>query len=165
MKELVGKKLSEAVAEMDSETTLHIGSASSFVFVGNKHLYNALIEEISEKYHKSFKKLRESSLRKIKRYSDIIKSLDVETEDYLKRVKQIVLKIKNLSDYVFKLCRILEEFKPMMERTVVDVYERMQGDGIVIIITGEESGKYWDKDEWDTDHKGEANVQEQRGVS
>ena len=51
------------------------------------------------------------------------------------------------------------------ERTVVDAYERGQGDGIIIIINGSESGKYWDKEEWDADHKGELNVQEQRGVS
>ena len=53
----------------------------------------------------------------------------------------------------------------MMERTVVDAYERVQGDGIAIIIKGSESGKYWDKEEWDAEHKGELNVQEQRGVS
>lgn len=64
-----------------------------------------------------------------------------------------------------RTCKILKDFEPMMERTVIDAYERLQGDGIAIIITGSELGKYWDKEEWDADHKGELNVQEQRGVS
>lgn len=64
-----------------------------------------------------------------------------------------------------RTCKILKDFEPMMERTVVDAYERVQRDGIAIIIKGSESGKYWDKEEWDAEHKGELNVQEQRGVS
>ena len=165
MKNLVGLKLSEAVAEMDEDTILHIGSSSGYVFVGNKALCNALMDGISEDYHKFFERSRRSSLRKIKRYADIIESLDVGVWDYLRRVEQIVFKIHTISDYVIKTCKILRDFMPMMDRTVIDAYERLQGDGIIIIINGSESGKYWDKEEWDADHKGELNVQEQRGVS
>ena len=165
MKNLVGLKLSEAVAEMDEDTILHIGSSSSYVFVGNKALCNALMDGISEDYHKFFERSKRSSLRKIKRYADIIESLDAGVWDYLRRVEQIVFKIHTISDYVSKTCKILRDFKPMMERTVIDAYERVQGDGIAIIIKGSKSGKYWDKEEWDAGHKGELNVQEQRGVS
>lgn len=165
MKNLAGKKLREAVAEMDEDTILHIGSSSGYVFVGNKALCNALMDGISEDYHKFFERSRRSSLRKIKRYADIIESLDVGTKDYLKRVEPIISKIQTIGDYVIKTCKILKDFEPMMERTVMDAYERVQGDGIAIIIKGSESGKYWDKEEWDANHKGELNVQEQRGVS
>lgn len=165
MKNLVGKKLREAVEEMGEDTILHIGSSSSYVFVGNKALCNALMDGISEDYHKFFERSKRSSLRKIKRYADIIESLDAGVWDYLRRVEQIVSEIHTISDYVSKTCKILRDFKPMMERTVIDAYERVQGDGIAIIIKGSELGKYWDKEEWDADHKGELNVQEQRGVS
>lgn len=56
MKNLVGLKLSEAVAEMDEDTVLHIGSSSSWVFVGNKALCNALMDGISEDYRKFFER-------------------------------------------------------------------------------------------------------------
>lgn len=96
MKNLVGLKLSEAVAKMDEDTILHIGSSNSYVFIGNKALCNALMDGISEDYHKFFERSKRSSLRKIKRYSDIIESLDVGTKDYLKRVEQIISKIQTL---------------------------------------------------------------------
>lgn len=123
------------------------------------------MDEISEDYHKFFERSKRSSLRKIKRYADIIESLDAGVWDYLRRVEQIVSEIHTISDYVSKTCKILRDFKPMMERTVIEAYERVQGDGIAIIIKGSELGKYWDKEEWDADHKGGLNVQEQRGVS
>ena len=40
-----------------------------------------------------------------------------------------------------------------MYRRVIDMYPRIQNDGIIIIIEGEEIGKYWTRKEYDEDKK------------
>jgi hypothetical protein len=54
----------------------------------------------------------------------------------------------------------IEEFKSFLERTVVDSYDRIQEDGIVVILTGKEDGAYWYKAEYDA-KKAEAEADEE----
>lgn len=42
------------------------------------------------------------------------------------------------------------EYIPLEERSVVDHYPRLQMDGYSIIVEGEETGRFWTKNEFDT---------------
>ena len=52
-----------------------------------------------------------------------------------------------------RLKKYIQNFKPVMYRRVIDMYPRIQNDGIIIIIEGEEIGKYWTRKEYDEDKK------------
>ena len=49
--------------------------------------------------------------------------------------------------------RRLKAFKPILDRNVLDAYPRIQQDGIIVKIEGEEIGEYWSKEEYDNDQK------------
>lgn len=41
-----------------------------------------------------------------------------------------------------------EKFISIRERKVVDIYDRLQGDGTVLILEGDEQGQYWFLEEY-----------------
>ena len=148
------KTLDEAVKKMDDDEIIHIGSASGFVYIGTKQQYEQMIDSISDRCHKFFKDAKKRYTRKIKNYSEKLKSIDKESETYEKESRMITECIQRYKRYLKQVCGVLERFKPMRERSVKEIYKRISKDGIVITMEGDETGKYWSKDEWDRDQNG-----------
>ena len=48
-----------------------------------------------------------------------------------------------------KAQKFIDEYKPVKEREVKDHYTRLQRDGIVVAVEGNEAGKFWFRDEYD----------------
>lgn len=46
--------------------------------------------------------------------------------------------------------KLLEEFEPILDREVKEVYKSILGDGIIIIFEGATHGKYWTRNEYET---------------
>lgn len=151
---MIGKTLDEAVREMDDNEIIHIGSASGFVYIGTKQQYDQMIDSISDRYHNFFKDAKKRYTRKIKKYSEKLKALDEESETYEKEYRMITECVQRYKRYLKQVCGVIDRFKPMRERMVKEIYKRISKDGIVITIQGDETGKYWSKDEWDRGHKG-----------
>lgn len=157
MDKLKGKNLDFAISLMNEDDILHIGSSTGFIFIGTKEEYHKNVGGISscwKKFYQDIVKSREKSimstvaeitkLKKDYRYRPAL-------EDKLNRLKILYASKTGAED-------ILKAFKPIQHRKVLDVYPRIQMDGICIIVEGAEQGKYWDKQEWDRDHKGDGNV-------
>lgn len=147
------RTLDEAVQEMGDDVILHIGSESGFVFVGTKKQYEQMIDRISDHYHKFFMEAKNRYTRKIKKYSDKLRELE-KSEYYEKELRMITESLRTYKRYLKQICNVLNRFKPMRERAAKEVYKRISKDGIVILIEGDETGKYWNKQEWEKDHSG-----------
>ena len=44
----------------------------------------------------------------------------------------------------------IKNFKPIMERQIIDAYPSQVGDGDIFIFEGETNGAYWDREEYET---------------
>lgn len=44
--------------------------------------------------------------------------------------------------------KYISEFEPIPDRKVLEIYKRLQGDGICVIVTGAENGQYWSVEEY-----------------
>ena len=157
MDKLKGKKLDFAISLMGEDDILHIGSSAGFIFIGTKEEYLKNVGGISahwKKFYQDIVKSREKSIMStVAEITKLKKDYKYRTalEDKLKRLKILYASKTGAED-------ILKAFKPIQHRKVLDVYPRIQMDGICIIVEGQEQGKYWDKSEWDRDHKGDGNV-------
>lgn len=50
--------------------------------------------------------------------------------------------------YIQKYFDYIENFIPLRKRLVKMEYNRTQGDGLVVIVQGNESGEFWDREEY-----------------
>ena len=154
---LKGKKLDFAISLMGEDDILHIGSSTGFIFIGTKEEYYKNVGGISahwKKFYQDIIKSREKSIMStVAEITKLKKDYKYRPalEDKLNRLKILYASKTSAED-------ILKVFKPIQTRKVLDVYPRIQMDGICIIVEGAEQGKYWDKQEWDRDHKGDDNV-------
>ena len=157
MDKLKGTKLDFAISLMDADDILHIGSSTGFIFIGTKEEYYKNVGGISahwKKFYQDIVKIREKSIMStVAEITKLKKDYKYKTslEDKINKLKILYASKTGAED-------ILKVFKPVQSRKVLDVYPRIQMDGICIIVEGAEQGKYWDKSEWDRDHKGDDNV-------
>ena len=68
---------------------------------------------------------------------------------YIGTVREFRENIESISTELLLLSagRNIRSFVPLYERKVKEVYRRFQGDGISIILYGNEHGSYWTADE------------------
>lgn len=45
--------------------------------------------------------------------------------------------------------KYISDFIPLGQRKIIEIYPSLKKDGIVIIVDGTESGKYWDLEEYE----------------
>ena len=139
---LVGMTLADALMEIPDNEVIHIGSGTGFLFVGDKDTF----EEDEEKINKE---CRERAIKMMTLYLDNIQKATHNIGE--KRIK--LEELKNRVDIIQNLCDKVSEMKdnliPLPERTVREVYPRIQGDGVIILIQGTENGRYWYKSEYD----------------
>lgn len=144
--DLVGMTLADALREIPDDKVLHIGSGTGFLFVGNKDTFEEDEEKIS-------KECRERAIKMMALYMGNIRKATCDIGQ--KRIK--LEELKNRVDVIQKLCDKVSEMKdnliPLSERTVREVYPRIQGDGVIILIQGTENGRYWYKSEYDKERQ------------
>ena len=146
--ELIGKKLDDAISMADDNLILNIGSASAFFFIGTRAECFSKIHDISEKFADYNRGLIERYKSLIENAIEILIQHESTTEE---RVKAIG-KLKKYYRPYKKCEKYLDTFTPIMDRKVKDAYWKINKEnGICIIVDGTESGKYYDKEEWDAD--------------
>lgn len=69
-------------------------------------------------------------------------------EDYIKKVKKkykkdAIKQLQSIQENIKKIKRNIEEFKPILERDVVEVYGSILEDCMIVIMKGCEMGKWW----------------------
>lgn len=143
---LVGLTLSEALEEIPDDEVVHIGSGTGFLFVGNKGTFAEDEEKIS-------KECRGRAIKMMALHMDNIRKVTHNIGQKRIRLEEL----KNRVDIIQKLCDKVGEMMgnliPLPERTVREVYPRIEGDGVIVLISGTENGRYWYKSEYDKERK------------
>lgn len=149
--EMMGRTLGDVLESRGNDETLcFIGSASSYFCIGTLAEIDGIIDGISESYRKeytdTFERLKEE-LSKIpqKAKYDGKEDLAKYGEKLVKYGEQIISAVKALR----RAGKNYETFRPMRDRMIRDAYYKECDNGIAIIVTGQETGKYWTKEEWD----------------
>ena len=151
--------LSDILKELDPDEIVFLGSHSSFFDVNQAKVFmdESYIEKLSAKllknWNDSVSNAKNELLRLLlsppkwsypidiltsqleKREDEIKKYLEI-FPGWIKRVNQKMASLRNLED-------CLARYLPIEKRAVKSVYKRIQGDGTVIIISGDEAGDYW----------------------
>jgi len=146
---------------MVNEVVLHIGSKTGYFFIGTKDEYYADIDQINNDYIKRIKatiykyqtlfkpndkpKPYEEwvSHRKYNDESEETKRIDYNSY-LLKREKNKQCVVDNLPKQQNKL----DHWIDIDDREVLDVYPRIQEDGIVVIVEGDEIEEYYYRQEY-----------------
>ena len=147
--DFIGKRLHDTIKYMPDDAILHIGSRTGFLFVGDKAHYYRDIKKVNADMIKSQEAIAETAKRKM--YCEIRKLIvpGIKNTD----VKKCIGKMRVYYDTETASRKYISDFVPLGRRKIIEIYPRLQGDGIVIIVEGAESGKYWDLKEY---KKGEA---------
>ena len=145
---LIGKKLDDAISMVDDSLIISIGSASVFFFIGTKRDYENKIDKISISFVDYNKGLMDKYKSLIENAIEIL----IRHESTTKERVEAIGKLKKYYRPYKKCEKYLDTFTPIMDRKIKDVYwKNKKEDGVCIIAEGTESGKYWDKEEWDAD--------------
>lgn len=156
--------LQERINELDDETVIYLGAASSFFFIGTKSEFEKDIDEISRTYYKNMvaeKKKIENDRKHFAEVMKQIKKISGKTDskadmDEVVKLSFILNNISKRLQYGIKRIKTLgfhiDNFIPMRNRQIKREYDRLQG-GHVILIDGIEVGRFWFYEEY---LKGEA---------
>lgn len=148
MDKLIGEKLSDAISMADDNLIINIGSASAFFFIGTKRDYENKIDKISISFVDYNKELMDKYKSLIENAIEIL----IQHESTTKERVEAIGKLKKYYCPYKKCEKYLNTYTPLPDRKVKDAYWKIsKEDGICIIVDGTESGKYWDKEEWDAD--------------
>ena len=139
-------KINEVIQEMDNETILNIGSGSGWFFIGKKEDYEKNIEKISRSYLNNAKEREKKYREKIREANEALADSKLtfdELEKVAKKIRRYLPGLKKVEKYI-------DEFIPIKDRDVESVYDKIKKeDGICIVVKGSESGKFWDREEWE----------------
>lgn len=126
-------KLKERIEMATDTEILHIGSKSSFFFIGTKAEYYRDIFSITKNMMKTANNAVNSCKTKL---------------CYLLSIHAPKASIKENTDKLKYWQHYIDTFVPPDEREITEEYPRLLRDGIVISVEGTENGKYWLRSEY-----------------
>ncbi len=144
-------KLKTYLRKMDPNKIVYIGSGNAFIFIGKP-------EEFLKDANKFDRQLIDYNDDQLKRLKSGLKKC-IETPP-ISRSKQARAKWKTncqkLEKTIAKRENIALNYIQLLERTIIDVYSHPDTDyeGTMIIIEGNEGGRFWTKAEYDLSVKG-----------
>lgn len=136
--------LADVIDNLPDDQVIYIGSDTGFFFIGSKAEYYRDIERISQDYLQTAHKKLKEHLKRIKKLNEDLKKPVVDfaqTKTIQGKIRTAVEKAQYNESYI-------SSFEPITDRKVVEIYNRLQGDGICVIVTGAENGKYWSVEEY-----------------
>ena len=141
--------LAGVLEEIPEDKLVFIGAQSSFLFIGPRRDALSYLPDISKRSLKKLNKVKsdyEQQIRNLGRmfstFPDSMPNYDLAYERFHTAYGGLHATENSIRCFI-----------PIEDRRVIDIYERIEGDGTVIIVTGSETGKYWSFDEWCEDHK------------
>lgn len=136
--------LADVIDNLPDDQVIHIGSDTGFFFVGSKAEYYRDIDQISKDYLQTAHKKLKEHLKRIKKLNEDLKKPVVDfaqTKTIQGKIRTAVEKAQYNENYI-------STFEPITDRKVVEIYNRLQGGGICVVVTGAENGKYWSVEEY-----------------
>lgn len=146
--EMVGKTLDDVMKEIPDDEVVHIGSGSSFLFIGTKEDYARDIKKVSAKCIRDAKRVLDEVHQQIKRD---IKAL-INPNITVRELPDLLCRLRGRVEDAEKMEAYLKKFVAISKRTVKEAYPSIVEDGIVLIIEGREVGKYWMLSEYRRDN-------------
>lgn len=93
---------------------------------------------------------------KEKKYREKIREANEALSDNKITFDKLTQMVKRIRTYFpgLKLVeKYIDEFTPIKDRDVKSVYDKIKKeDGICIVVKGSESGKFWDREEWEREN-------------
>lgn len=136
--------LSDVIDKLPDDEVIYIGSDTGFFFAGSKTEYYRDIDQISQDYLQTAHKKLKEHLKRIKKLNEDLRKPVVD----FAQTKTIQGKIRTAVEKAQYNEKYISEFEPIPDRNVLEIYKRLQGDGICIIVAGDENGKYWSAEEY-----------------
>lgn len=142
--------LQKAVDALEGNPVIHIGSKTGFFFIGTKEEYEANIDFVQQDLQATRMEHLSEYLRQLDLYKGKIIHPDGDpgTEKYWQLLSDRAKRLSWIAQYIQKLENYLNTFVAIRKREVVEQYDRIQKDGVVIIVEGKENGEYWSYDEY-----------------
>lgn len=142
--------LQAAVDALEGDPVIHIGSQTGFFFVGTKEEYEANIDFVQQDLLATRMEALETNRRKAELYMRKIAEPDDEYHGvkYWDLLSDRAKKLSKVCSYIPKLEEYLDTFVAIRKREVVEQYDRIQNDGVVIIVKGKEFGGVYDYEEY-----------------
>ena len=155
-----GIKLSE-VGEKYKGKYIKIGARSGFIFIGRiDESFPALLSEWDIKYPEIAKRAIKKTTAEIRKIKETISYLEAKslTRDGLKkeekaRLDKLPKTLENSKQKKENYERYIKEFTPFEDRAIIDEYNSIDLDertDKIIIIDGQEIGRYWLRSEAET---------------
>lgn len=150
------------------KSRVFIGSNSSFFFIGKAEDFIEKIDYYTEQAHDQAvnkvlgtKKKIELSKKHIADAEEFIAKAKKERSEKVRKKRiaegnfkkeRAIEQLRRCKEYLPILQQREREFVPLRNRKVKEVYRRLQGDGMVVILDGYEIGSYWLTSEWNRVH-------------
>lgn len=158
------KTLSEALDEIDDKTLIYLGAQSSFfdIATAGKLKSDIYLDNLSLILYKTAEikvQLAKSNFSKALETPPVWKgpkedeSEDKSIKKYIETMSRWPNRLKSMKDNIQVLENYFEMFVPLKDRVVRDIYPRLDGSGICVIIHGNETGDYWMLSEKENDVK------------
>lgn len=154
-------KLKTKIKTLNPKELIYIGSKSSYFFIGYPDDFETEIVELNVKHLNTFLTTLKNTEN---RYSTLLqnkpdknqhatikvwengKSIDKEVDyDYL--IKKWYDNIRQLKETIAKYKKLVTTFKDFRERDVLECYRNIDNTGTIIIVSGQECGRFWTYDE------------------
>ena len=158
--------LIDKLKELNPNEIVFIGSNSAFFFIGTPSEFEEqrirLNSEWEDKFSRSLKnaenalalhkstkpaKNEPSTTKKVWNIDGNIGATRVAV-DYDEKLKNWETKLETLERSVTTRCAVLYNFTDFGEREVVDCYRNMNNDANIIIVKGEETARFWFREEY-----------------
>lgn len=134
------------------DTILSVGSKSGYMFIGSRQDYDHEIDTVSAEVKAALEdrlKVIETGIQNLQAAlkAGCTCKGSISPDRARSRLAELAEKQQTLAETI-------ADFKPLRERKVLDLYSRLNpGDGICIIVEGNETGDLWCKEESDTVRK------------
>lgn len=147
----MGRLLTKAIDAMKEDTVIFVGSKTNYFFIGTKEEFyrdldkiEAFCKEFVERsYYQSAETWEQNVLAGLPSRADFDSD-----HDWKEAAKRTVTALNNAQQLMQHYEKEYGKYKPVIDRGTVEEYERTQGDGHVIIVSGIEIGKYWFRSEY-----------------
>lgn len=153
------------MSRQGDDDTIFVGSKSGYFFIGNKNKFKEDIQGINEKYINTCTGTLESSKHRLEWLTQTGEPKEVKIVEYMDENCHIVretIPVEILVERYWKQMektkttiaeceRYLNNFTPLETRKVIEINDnKILCDGKICLVVGEEIGKYWLKEEYET---------------
>lgn len=138
-------ELDKLVHERPADEIISIGSHDGYFFVGTAAEYEECIDEISAALKERMNRTGQRNAKYFERGLAAAKQKaavgNMPTPETIKLLAEAMSSMIKNTAYMAR-------FKPVREREIVGSYKGIFKGSWKIIVEGDESGKYWDRDEY-----------------